>query len=61
MRLSSLLFSNPPPWRPLRHLEDRNLLKFRSLDSLFFIFLGDTEHLGTMNPNAPNPTIARLK
>ena len=39
-------------------LEDRNLLKLRSLDSSCPFFLNDLEHLGTMNPNA---MIARLK
>ena len=44
------------------NLEDRNLLKLRSLDSSCPFLLSDnSQYLGTMNPNAPNARIARLK
>ena len=43
-------------------LEDRKLLRLRSLDSSCPLFLSDKIiYLGTMNSNAPNAMIAKLK
>ena len=43
------------------NLEDRNLLKLRSLDPSCPFFLSDNSIWGTTSPNAPNAMIARLK
>ena len=42
-------------------IEDLNLLKLRSLDSLNSKFISDNRFLGTMDSNAPSALIARLK